>query len=198
MKTSTTISPLARMRTKAYGFTIVEMLLVVTIIALLAGLAGAMYVGTYKRMQVEKGARGIFSAARYARIIAIEKRKNCKLILDKTNNRFYLAIDSPNRNDDEKGGQIIKNQYTKPTQFSDKVSFESIMITSTAEVDMQGREFEDVVVFKPNGTADTAVMQIGDGKNHYTVYILAGTGKARIKQGKATESPVEIIDLDEL
>ena len=56
------------------GFTIVELLVVITIIALLAGIGGGFHIGTYKRMLVEKTARDLFLAAKYARIMAIENR----------------------------------------------------------------------------------------------------------------------------
>ena len=39
------------------GFTIIEVLVVITIIALIAGVGGGFYIGTYKRMLVEKAAR---------------------------------------------------------------------------------------------------------------------------------------------
>ncbi len=57
------------------GFTIVEMLVVVVIIALIASVGGGIYVGTYKRMLVEKAARDFVLAAKYATIPAENKVK---------------------------------------------------------------------------------------------------------------------------
>lgn len=175
------------------GFTIIELLLVVSIIALMAGASGAMYFGTYKRMLVEKAAREVLLAAKYARIIAIEKQKRCKLMLDDTNSSYLLTM--PGANSQTDGGQsVITNQYTKPHQFAGDVKFEQIQITSTARGGDAGAE--SVIVFRPNGTADMAVLQIGDGKNHCTVYISAATGKGRIESGEAMETGLEVLDLD--
>ena len=175
------------------GFTIIELLLVVSIIALMAGASGAMYFGTYKRMLVEKAAREVLLAAKYARVIAIEKQTGCKLILDDTNNRYLLTV--PGAGSQADGAEnVITDQYAKPRQFAGDVKFEEIQITSRARAGNVGAE--GVIVFRPNGTADMAVLQIGDGKNHCTVYISAATGKGRIESGEAMETGLEVWDLD--
>jgi prepilin-type N-terminal cleavage/methylation domain-containing protein len=175
------------------GFTIIELLLVVSIIALMAGASGAMYFGTYKRMLVEKAAREILLAAKYARVIAIEKQTGCKLLLDDTDNRYLLTV--PGVGSGADGAEnVITDQYAKPRQFAGDVKFEEIQITSRGPAGNVGAE--GVIVFRPNGTADMAVLQIGDGKNHYTVYISAATGKGRIESGEAMETGLEVWDLD--
>jgi prepilin-type N-terminal cleavage/methylation domain-containing protein len=175
------------------GFTIIELLLVVSIIALMAGASGAMYFGTYKRMLVEKAAREVLLAAKYARVIAIEKQTRCKLLLDNTNNRYLLTVPGAGSQADG-ADNVITDQYAKPRQFAGDVKFEEIQITSRALA--SDGAAEDVVVFRPNGTADMTVLQIGDGKNHCTVYISAATGKGRIESGEAMETGLEVLDLD--
>ena len=51
-------------------------------------------------------------------------------------------------------------------------------------------------MFSPNGSAQTAVVQIGDGKTHYAISISAATGKAKIYFGISEDIEVRIIDLD--
>ncbi|MHC4464108.1 MAG: type II secretion system protein, partial [Planctomycetota bacterium] len=48
---------------KRRGFTLAEMLMVVAIIVLLAGVGGGFYLGTYKRMVAEGAARDFWFAA---------------------------------------------------------------------------------------------------------------------------------------
>jgi len=194
MKTSTMIrSNRLRYRLHGGGFTIIELMLVVSIIALMAGASGVMYFGTYKRMLVEKAAREILLTAKYARVIAIEKQTRCKLMVDNMNNSYLLTL--PGEGSGADGGQsVISNEYAKPRQFGGEVKFEQIQITSTARRGDAGAE--SVIVFRPNGTADTAVLQIGDGKNHCTVYIMAATGKGRIEPGEAMETGLDVLDLD--
>ena len=52
------------------------------------------------------------------------------------------------------------------------------------------------MVFLPNGSAESAVLQIGDGKSHYTVAVVAATGKATLYAGTAQEIETVSIDLD--
>ncbi|HIJ67776.1 MAG TPA: prepilin-type N-terminal cleavage/methylation domain-containing protein [Planctomycetes bacterium] len=182
-----------RYRYHGAGFTIIEMLLVVSIIALVAGASGVMYFGTYKRMLVEKAAREVLLAAKYARVIAVEKQASCRLMLDKTNNSFLLTAPGSDSQAQD-GREVITNHYSKPRQFAGDVRFEEIQITSRALY--TDAESENVVVFRPNGTADMSVLQIGDGKNHCTVYISAATGKGRIEPGEAMETGLEVFDLD--
>ena len=194
MKTSTMTKGIRRRgRLHGGGFTIIELMLVVSIIALLAGASGAMYFGTYKRMLVEKAARDVLLAAKYARVIAIEKQTRCKLILDNTNNRYLLTVPGADSQTDS-AENVITDQYAKPRQFAGDVKFEEIQITSRARAGDIGDE--GVIIFRPNGTADMAVLQIGDGKNHCTVYISAATGKGRIESGEAMETGLEVLDLD--
>ena len=51
--------------------------------------------------------------------------------------------------------------------------------------------------FSPDGTAQTALVQIGDGKNHLTVSISAVTGRSKVYSDTADNVKSDTIDLDE-
>ncbi len=184
------------------GFTIIELLVVSAIIALLAGATFRMSAKRHRRVLVEKCAREICLAARYARIFAVEKQRSCKLVFDKEQKRFYLYGSV------QAGGEpdVISSVYSRPGTLSDRVNFEQIKITPT------GSEYGDdaggdaggdaVVVFRADGTADGAVLVVGDGEYHYIVSIAAGTGRAKVRLYNANEDEDEnyqtdVIDLDE-
>ena len=184
-------------KAKQCGFTLAEMLVVVVIISLLAGLGGGIYTGTYKRMLVEKAARNFLLTAKYARIMAIEKQRQYKIQLDVANNRFYLSTAQW----DEESGQteqtVVNDPFCRPVEFSGDVLFEDIKITPIGlETTEETDEEEQSIVFSPNGSAQTAVVQIGDGKTHYAISISAATGKAKIYFGISEDIEVRIIDLD--
>jgi len=170
-------------RTQRAGFTLVEVLLVVMIVALVAGVGGGIYVGTYKRLLVEKAARGFVLGARYARIKAVERQSPCIMKLDTKNEAFGLLIYAMVENAGETTLVALRDSYfKKPVEFADGVEFEHVSITAVGGSDSaQG----DEIVFAPDGTAQWAVVQIGNGSNHYTVSINGATGKARMQFGVA-------------
>ncbi len=186
-----------QVRVKQYGFTLAEMLVVIVIISLLAGLGGGVYTGTYKRMLVEKAARDFLLTAKYARVMAIEKQRQYKMLLDAANNRFFLSTTQW----DEESGQteqvIVKDPFCRPVEFTGNVRFENIQITPIGlEATEETEEDEQSIIFSPNGTAQTAVVQIGDEKTHYTISIFAATGKVKIYFGTSENIEVRVIDLD--
>ena len=173
------------------AFTLVEILVAVVLVALLAAGSVGAYLGTYKRLLVEKAASDVYLAAKYARIVAIERRESCVLALDQENSGFALTFSQGVA----ASGTIVSNQYSRPGTFADGVKYEKITISPSIVPDEEDVN-ENIVTFKVDGTADNAVIQIGDEKNVYTVYIYAATGKAKMKRGLPEEVAIGVIDLD--
>ena len=183
-------------RARHVGFTLTEVLLVVLIIALVGGIGGGLYVGTYKRLQVDKAARDFLLTAKYARIMAIEQQSTYTMQMDAVNKRFWLTT---GQLDTETGQTVdveVRDFYCKPVQMTDEVAFEDIQITPISMEAQETSSEEDAIAFLPNGTAQTAVVQIGEGKTHYTISIDAATGKADLYFGIETEIKPKSVDLD--
>jgi len=186
-----------KVKAKRCGFTLVEVLVVVIIIALLGGLGSGIYVGTYKRILVEKAARDFFLTAQYARIMAIEKQRQYKILLDVANNGFLLTTTQLDEESGQTEQMVVKDSFCRPVEFADGVKFEDIQITPIGvETTTETDEEEQTIVFLPNGTAQSVVIQIGDGKTHYAVTISAATGKAKVYFGTTEDVEVVTIDLD--
>ena len=191
-----------KVKAKRCGFTLAEMLAVVIIISLLAGLGGGIYVGTYKKMLVEKAARHFVLTTKYARIMAIEKQRQYEIQLDVANNAFYLVTTQWDEDTEQTEQMVVKDSYCKPVEFEGDVKFEDVQITPTGLETTTGDDEEQAIVFLPNGTAQSAVIQIGDGKTHYTISISTATGKAKMYFGAiedvrtGTDVIIGAIDLD--
>ena len=177
------------------AFTIAEMLLAIVLIALLAGAAGGIYIGTYKKSLVEKSAKDFFLAAKYARILAIERQNRCSLKLDEINNKFMLVFGEADENENSEQ-VIVQDLYFKPTEFAGEVKFENVRIESVDSQQDFGAEPVSEIIFSPDGSAQAAIIQIGDGKNHLTVRISAVTGKAKIYAGTSENVKSDTVDLD--
>jgi Tfp pilus assembly protein FimT len=185
------------LKTRWCGFTIAEMLLVVVLIVLIAGVGGGFTVGTYKKMLTEKAARQFFLASKYARITAIERQSMCRVELDTVNNSFALTVEQLNSQTGETEKAAVQDLFFRPVQLAGDVEFESVKIDSAVSEELLEKEESRSIAFSPDGTAQSAVVQIGDGKNHITVSISAATGKVKMYPGTVQEVKVGTIDLDE-
>jgi Tfp pilus assembly protein FimT len=178
------------------GFTLTELLLVASIIVLLGGLGGGLYVGTYKKLLVEKTARQFLLTARYARIAAVEQQRPYELTLAKDNKGFLLATTQTDVGTGQAQKTPVRDIYCRPVVFEGDVQFENVQILSLNAAQTSEGEPEQEITFWPSGSAEAAVVQIGDGKTHYTVAVVAATGKATLYDGPAAEVRTASIDLD--
>ncbi len=182
---------------KGKGFTLVELLVVVAIIALLGTVGGGMYVGTHSRLLIEKAARQFVLAARYARIMAIERGQPYELHVDPETKRFLVMTTQWNEETSAGETVIVSDYYCKPVDLEGDVGFEAIKIAALAGEEASDEELEQKIVFRPDGSAESAVVQFGDGETHYTVAIVASTGKASLTVGTADDVKMAVVDLDQ-
>ncbi len=179
------------------GFTIAEVLMVVIIIGLIAGSGTGLYVGTFKKMRVQQAAYDLLLTAQYGRIMAIEQSSRCTLMLDSTNGRFWLTRLEWDEENEEATEQIVKDPYCKPVELEGDIVFEDIQISLAGpEAEQEPEDEGNSIVFMPDGSAQTAAIQIGNGRNHYTVGISAATGRARLYLGTTEKVKETSIDLD--
>ena len=174
-------------------------MVVIILIALFAGAVGGAYSGPYKRMLLNKAARDVLLAAKYARTAAVEQQKVCKLVLDIVNRQVMVRV----VNWDEETGQTseseTRNADWRTSKLGGDAQFERVVVDKgdvegAATPEDQG---EYTVTFKPDGTAENTVIQVGDGTKHYVVTISEATGLAKVVEGIATEFKSDSIDLDD-
>ena len=171
--------------------------MVIVLMSLVLGLGGGLYAESYQRMVLEKTAKDMYLMARYARIAAIESQKPYQMIFDRTNKRFWVATSEQDKETLESRRVMVSNSYCRPQTLPDKVTFEDIGIIRLSQTEASNEgETEPMVTFLPNGTADTAAIQVGDGQIHYTVAVASSTGKVTLTVGAIDEIPQVTIDLD--
>jgi len=183
-------------KVKQHGFTLIELLVVIAIISLVASLGSGMLFGTYERLKVDKAASNLLLTAKYARMMAIEQQRQYTLCLDSLNNEFYLVTTLL----DEQTGQvdevIVQDPYCRPVMFEDNIRFEDVQITPIGFGTAAETEGLSTIVFLPDGTAQSAVVQIGNEKTHYALSINAATGRAKLIPGTIENVKASTIDLD--
>ena len=186
------------MAKKTQGFSLIEMMVVVAIIAILAGVGGPMYANMYKKALVEKAARGFLLTAQYGRIMAIEHQTEHRIFLDLEGNAFYLGSTTWNEEAEEMQESVVSDYYCRPVQMEGNVKFEDIQVLPVgAESDTFGDDGDEMsILFRPDGTAQAAIVQIGDGKTRFAVAISPATGLAKITSGTSEDISIGVIDLD--
>ncbi len=178
------------------GFTLIELLVVIAIIAAASGIGVGLYAGSFRRLQVEKAARDFLFMAKYARMMAIEKQRAYEIRIDSENRGFSVVTTEWSDSSEQFEEVIVKDLYCRSVELDEPVRIEDARIIPTGEEQQQDAD-EQVIVFKGDGTAQTAVIQIGDGRTHYTISINAGTGRAKLHEGELEDAEVGTIDLDQ-
>jgi type II secretion system protein H len=178
------------------GFTLVELLVVIAIISLMAGMGSGAFVGTIEKLKLDKDANTLLMAGRYAKLMAVEQQKRYRLCLDKVNRGFYLVTTNYDAQANSAEDAVVSDNYNRPFSFDRDVQFESVEIVSSNDTDSSYQDLP-TVVFKPDGTADAAIIQIGNGKSSYTITINASTGTTKLIAGVASKvATISTIDLD--
>jgi len=179
------------------AFTLVELLLIVALVALLGSVGGGMYMGSYERVQVEKAARQFLLTAKYARIMAIEHGRPYQLQLDTEAKGF--AVTTTRWNTETESGEtvIVRDYYCKPVALEGDVEFEVVKIASVSTAPISEETPQQKIMFRPDGSAESALIQLGDGETHYTVAVMAATGRASLHGGLADEVNIAVVDLDQ-
>jgi type II secretion system protein H len=178
------------------GFTLVEIMVVVALIALVGGLGAGLYSGGQRKWQVEKAARQLLLTARYARIAAVEQQRAYDLQFDPEKKGFLVTTVERNEETQKSEKTTVRNTYCRPVEFTGQAQLEDLRIDASTRARAEDDEQAQAIRFLPNGSATSAVVQIGDGKHHYTVTVVAATGKASLHVGTADEMTTASIDLD--
>jgi type II secretion system protein H len=189
----------SRRQVVARGFTLVEILVVIMLIAIVASAAGGFYSGPYKRMQVHKGARDVLLAAKYARAAAVEQQKQVKLVVEAESRKISVRVENWDEETSQASESEVKNQYWRTTALGGDAQFEVVTVDRSdvdagVRVDAPG---ETTVAFRPDGSAENAVIQVGDGMKHYTIIVSGTTGIARVIEGTTQDVKSDTVDLDE-
>lgn len=178
------------------GFTIAELLLVLLVIVLLAGIGGNYFVNTYKAKELSSVSDRLALMAKYARLMAIEKQQEYNLYLDSLNNDFYLVTKYSDENYTQRQDMVVSNSYCRKQHLASGLEFEAIEITPD-ETLLENR-FGDYITFYSDGTCDSAMIQIGNGRHNKTAVFDQISARVFIHDCSIQDLPPEqkTIDLD--
>lgn len=159
------------------------------LIALLTTAAFVSYAQTWKHWALRQNAQRFYLAARYARVLAIESRRSCQLVIEPDSKTYYIVQTTA---ENEQAARV-SNVWHRPARLDDAVSFEHVAVLQSGTAGAP-----EGITFRPEGSADAALVQLGNGERYYTVQISAATARARLFSGAIEEYQPDQIDLDDL
>jgi len=144
------------------GFTLVELMLVVTIISILIGLSTPLFRRTFRDTRLENTCLNLSKLMRYARERAIGERLSHRISFDEEMRTYWLEAElSP-----ESDFQRIKGKPGKTNLVPEDITIEG-----------RGKE----VTFYPDGSADqTALYLMNSNERVYTIEIRGVDGYVKI------------------
>jgi Tfp pilus assembly protein FimT len=180
------------------GFTIIEIIVVIVLIALFAGAVGGAYSGPYKTMLLKKAARDVLLAAKYARGTAVEQQKVCVLTINAVDKQVMVMVENWDEDSGATTATETKNSTWRTVTLGGDAQFEVVAVDQSDMDPSQVDQAEGVytVRFRQDGTSQNAVIQIGDGTRHYVVTISEATGLAKVEEGLATDFKSDTVDLE--
>lgn len=81
------------------GFTMIEMMVVIAIIAITASLAVPSLVVWVSNLSIKSAARDLYSAMQEVRMIAVKQNASAAIVFDTVNSRYYICSDPGADND---------------------------------------------------------------------------------------------------
>ncbi|MCP4712231.1 MAG: prepilin-type N-terminal cleavage/methylation domain-containing protein [Planctomycetes bacterium] len=165
------------------GFSLIELLGVVAIVALLASVVGVRYYQRMEKTVLRGAAYRVLNMAQYGRLLAGEGHRPCRLNINLTEGTYWLTelltgipVDDESF---EEGGQelTISDQYARPSVLPEGIRFKQVELAGMA---LEGSG-EVAIEFRADGTAEASVIEIGGDKRVYRVVIEPWTGRAEIQ-----------------
>ena len=182
---------------KGRGFTILEILLVVTIIALVGTIVGYRFYEGMERTDLRSVGHSLLNMARYGQLLAVEHHQPCTLHIDLDEGRYWLTS---RKNKTVTGSEfdaeqeaVVSDAYIRPGVLPVTLEF----VRAQVEGQQAVREGKIAISFRTDGSAEAGLVQIGSAKKYYTLLIYPWTGRAQLKAEAIDELPVDTEDLDE-
>ena len=177
------------------GFTLVETIIVIVLVAVLATMAIPRLSGATGAGRLRESARRLAVTARYARDFAVTRRSNCRLVIDATEHRYALTFQSdPQHRPNE--FLPMRTGIGKGERLTEPLRFEKVWIVERARPVLTTSR-TDCITFDAMGQADPAVVAITDGRCTYSMLVAPSSGKTRLVEGPVDELPNDRQDLDE-
>jgi prepilin-type N-terminal cleavage/methylation domain-containing protein len=171
------------------GFTLVELLAVTALVALSVSGTALLLLRGSESLRVENAGYRLMLAMRSARIQAIQTGVTHRLVLDEETGR-YVLVREQTEDDAAKGVGAEGLVSVRASSLPEGVRFERIAVLDETD------EMQSQIRFEPDGSACTALIQIGNGTRHASILVTEATGRVRMEKGIVEQAALDWVDLD--
>lgn len=172
------------------AFTLVELVVVMILVAVLAGMAIPRLAGSAASTRLKEQANALLTSARYAREYAVTHCCDCRLVIDTAANQFALQRQEIDTSGTEQFVSIGLG-WGRPVVLTGGVRFGRVRIEPAG-----GRTQDGWVTFRPDGQTDATIVEITDGRKTYSLLLVPNTGRAKLADGTVQSLPNDRVDLD--
>jgi prepilin-type N-terminal cleavage/methylation domain-containing protein len=103
---------------KSYGFTLVELLVTITILVILFGIAIPGFSRWLPGYRLRGAARDLFSSCQIAKMTAVKNRAECAVVFDPANSRYQIILGGQGSDTDRVYGTGGNDVVVKTVTFS--------------------------------------------------------------------------------
>jgi type II secretion system protein H len=177
------------------GFTLIELMVVVLLIAVLSTLALPQLGGVWSNTQLNAAADDLTRAARFAQRMAVSTQRSLRLVVveqdpETGRSAFRVEVESTDLESPEAYAEI-SGRLGRNTLLPDSVRIADVLLAEQEPLDPT-----TAVTFRPDGTADATVIQLLSNDRVVSIMIEPNRGRVQRVDEPVQQLPNAREDLD--
>jgi type II secretion system protein H len=177
------------------GFTLIEIMLVVMIIAVMTGISMPLMKGTFQSARIKAASREVAGFLRLARNTAVLRERPCEIRFNLEKDQYWLVLLDENANEEDlnkrqerrerqelKIGEDAASVHELPKDVHFAVIYSGASVTEDKKLPR--------VIYYADGSSTPATIVVQDKKKRaFNIEVYQTTGMARVEEGMPVQLP---------